>query len=199
MRSDGASRRLRWRRRLAAAAIAGLCATAAVGCSSTGYDATGTTHGTAAVAAALDAVRSGHCPAEVPDKPASDVGGNGELLKPIVPDRMLLCGYVLEQTPIRTLVRGQAVVTDAALLRRLRSGIDQLKPFPSGPMSCPDDTGGNLLEIYTDGHHVLELTETLTGCTSVSDGAYLRFAGPSDIGQTLVALLPAQFRHAIGH
>lgn len=184
---------------MAALATAGLCATAVAACSSTGYDAAGTTHQTAAVAAALDAVRSGHCPAELPDKPASDVGTDSELLKPIVPDRMLLCGYVPEQTPIRTLVRGQAVVTDAALLRRLRSGIDQLKTFPSGPISCPDDTGGNLLEIYTDGHHVLELIETLTGCTSVSDGAHLRWAGPSDVGQTLVALLPAQFRRAIGH
>jgi hypothetical protein len=90
---------------VAALATAGLCATAVAACSSTGHDADGTTHQTGAVAAALDAVRSGHCPAELPDKPASDVGTDSELLKPIVPDRMLLCGYVPEQTPIRTLVQ----------------------------------------------------------------------------------------------
>lgn len=195
MPGDGRSERpRRWPLALAAAG----CALAVAACASTGYDADGVATQSAPVAAALAAVRSGRCPAEPPAKPASDLGSNGQLLASIVPTSMLLCGYVPVYAPVRGMRRGQAVVTDPALLRRLRTEIDQLKPPPSGPRSCPADLGRELLQIYTDGTHVVELVEHLGGCGGISDGVHDRDLGTSDFSSALTALLPASLWNLAG-
>ncbi|MDI5972847.1 hypothetical protein POF50_026475 [Streptomyces sp. SL13] len=154
------------------------------------------THDRAAVAAALKAVRTSRCPASLPTRQARDVGGDS--LEPLVADRLLLCGYADVGIDHRTEhIRGRALVTDRGQLDRFRAALDKLGKPPGGAVSCSDDVGGFVLEIFTDGVHEVELTQSLTGCQEVSNGERDGRVGTSDVGTTVMALLPARFCQAL--
>lgn len=143
----------------------------------------------ASVAVALNEVRTGTCPAAPPEKTTSDVASHSQLLAALHPTRMLLCGYGTERRPMRV----SAVVTDPATLSRLRDTIDRLPPAPGGRMVCPDSYGGFVLAVFTDGRHVMEVIDNLTGCSVVSDGARDRSPYPPDVESQFLRLLPPAF------
>jgi hypothetical protein len=87
--------------------------------------------------------------------------------------------------------------TDRRALSRFRTALDRLHNPPNGPVGCPADTGGEALEIFTDGAHVTELDESLTGCQSVTNGTRTGRIGTSNVGTTLMRRLPAGFRCAV--
>ncbi|MGW1864570.1 hypothetical protein ACWCPS_03290 [Streptomyces mauvecolor] len=159
---------------------------AAVGCAT---DPAAEAHDRAALHAALEAVRTAHCPAAPPDVM---INGGGSL-EPLVANRLLLCGYA--HGPAAT--TGQALVTDKAVLDRLRTSLNKLGEAPIGPVNCPADTGAKVLEIFSDGRHVAELVEKLTGCQVVSDGNHDGRVGNSDVGTTVMGLLPTGFCRAV--
>lgn len=160
--------------------------TAAAGCS-TAPSAAAPDH--AAARAALQAVRSARCPAASPAHAAGDVSGSGSL-EPLVPKRLLLCGYStvhLNGRP-RT-ATAHALVTDTATLTRIRTSLNKLGPPPGGTVNCPNDTGSHVLEIFTDGAHEVELVQTMSGCEEVSDGSRVGWVGTSDLRAAVMELL----------
>lgn len=57
--------------------------------------------------------------------------------------------------------------------------------------------GNPVLEVFTDGRHVLELEEDLSGCANISDGVRSRFSEDSDLGELIYRLLPQSFAKAM--
>ncbi|GGU06668.1 hypothetical protein [Streptomyces violascens] len=159
---------------------------AAVGCAT--YPAA-EAHDRAALHAALEAVRTAHCPATPPDVLINDGGG----LEPLVANRLLLCGYVHGSAA----TTAQALVTDKAVLNRLRTSLNKLGEPPIGRVNCPADTGAKVLEIFGDGRHVAELVGKLSGCQVVSNGNFDGWVGNSDAGTTVMGLLPTGFCRAV--
>lgn len=96
------------------AAWVGCVVTLALAVTGCGTDPPTSTHDRAAVDAALRAVRSARCPAT---SPALETGDAGSSLEPLVPNRLLLCGYSprhIEGRPAGT-VTAHALVTDQAV------------------------------------------------------------------------------------
>jgi hypothetical protein len=156
------------------------------------------THDRAAVDAALRTVRIARCPAASPVLRASDVSGTGSSLEPLVPNRLLLCGYYGPFIDDRTeRVTAQALVTNQAALDRFRTSLNKLGGAPSGLISCPNDTEASVLEIFTDGIHEVELVQGMTGCQRVDNGNRLGWVGTSDVGYAVMGLLPATFCTAV--
>lgn len=150
---------------------------------------------TTAVAAAERAVHTGECPAELPPEGIRGVGGGGGSLVPFVPDHLMLCGYALADKPGPTqpLPPVRAVVTDPATLARLRASLNGLGAPPHGPVECPNDRGAAVLEFFTGGDRIVELEESMTGCQEVGDGKRERWVGTSDVGTTVMGLMPAGY------
>ncbi|SEL21814.1 hypothetical protein [Streptacidiphilus jiangxiensis] len=186
----------------AAAWVAALALALAAGCS----DATphtepqrdGVTIDAAqAVAGLLRDVRTGNCPAQPPQLPASDAGGLLERTEPLVADRLLLCGYPplqdVERTP-GVHSPDVAVVAGPANVEGMRNALNRL-PGPQGaggPSGCPADDGSAVLAVFSDGRQVVPVLIGLTGCRTVTNG--IRDAGATQelITRTLL-LMPRAF------
>ncbi|NUP33042.1 MAG: hypothetical protein HOU01_15155 [Streptomycetaceae bacterium] len=146
---------------------------------------------TTAVADARQVVHTGRCPAGPPAEGVRGVGGGGKDLVPFVPDRLLLCGYRLqdEPGPAKQLPPVQALVTDPTVLARLRTSLNALGTPPKGRVVCPAGRGGTVLEYFTGAGRFVELQESTTGCQTVGDGNHQRWIGTSDVGTTVMGLL----------
>jgi hypothetical protein len=177
-------------RRAAVVAAGAALAVLVTGC---GDQRAGTSPGTApepAVSAALGSVVADHCPARQPARPASDVAGLERSLEPLKADRLLLCGYGGRTGTARPgALNGHALVTDPAVVERLRTGLDGLGPVPKGTYNCPDDTGATVLAVFTDGVHEVQLTDRTTGCSTVTNGVLTRWVGGSAVNATVRGLL----------
>ncbi|MBR7832941.1 hypothetical protein KDL01_06690 [Actinospica durhamensis] len=153
------------------------------------------------VAAALKAVDTGTCPAKPPAREASDVTATADSLEPLAATRLLLCGYV------ETVKAGKAgknvvstsvwssLVTDPATLANLRGELNGLGGWGSGTSSCPPQSLGGALGIFTDdGKDVVELWDNVTGCAGVDNGLLDARVGTSDVNNEIIMkLLPAAF------
>jgi hypothetical protein len=148
-----------------------------------------------AVAAAKRAVHTGQCPAQAPPGEVRAGDGGGKGLVPFVPDRLLLCGYAPAHRPgsKQPPPPVRAMVTDPAVIARLRTTLNGLGPFPSGRLNCPNASGGTVLEFFMGGDRIIELEESMTGCQEVVSGGHERWVGTSDLGTTVMGLLPADY------
>ncbi|WP_438289768.1 hypothetical protein [Streptomyces sp. HUAS TT7] len=142
--------------------------------------------------AALEAVRTTRCPVAPPALKTGGADDRGSL-EPLAANRLLLCGYSTQDLNERGATPRQALVTDQAVLQRLRTSLNRLGEPPSGPVNCPADTGGKVLEIFSDGHHAIELVQKLTGCQEVGNGHRDGRVGNSDVGTIVMGLLPTGF------
>ncbi|WP_037605799.1 hypothetical protein [Streptacidiphilus rugosus] len=151
-----------------------------------------------AVAAALTAVRTGHCPAQPPDLQATDVTGTGDTLEPLVSDRLLLCGYGRPPgAPNGRVLLASAALTDRTTIEGFRVALDGLGKPPGGNWSCPGATGAGVLEIFTDGRREVELDQDLSGCQEVTNGVRDGWVGTSDLASRVLRLMPRSFCAAI--
>ncbi|MEY9940029.1 hypothetical protein [Streptacidiphilus sp. MAP5-3] len=202
MRRPGGRRRLKlWPEALAVAValVAVLWALDATGWFSA--DAHSQTQDPTAVAAALTAVRTGHCPSQEPQEPqdqATDVTGTRDVLEPLAANRLLLCGYAnLSSNGVRRIRVTSRVITDQATISGFRSALNALPTPSGGTYECPDDTGSAALEIFTDGSHEVELLQGMTGCQMVTNGFRDGWVGTSWAGLDLMKLMPPTFCTAV--
>jgi hypothetical protein len=99
-----------------------------------------------------------------------------------------LCRYnALGTRPLRGLARS-ALLTSARTVQAIVSELEALPAFPRRPLSCPADDGAQIdaLLAYAGGNGVLVQID-LTGCTTVSNGSVVRWAGSTDAGRNLLA------------
>ncbi|MFI6048946.1 hypothetical protein ACIBCO_02520 [Streptomyces violascens] len=142
--------------------------------------------------AALEAVRTTRCPDAPPAFKASDGSDHGSL-EPLAANRLLLCGYPPPNLNTRGMTSRQALVTDKSVLDRLRASLNRLGEPPSGPVNCPADKKAKVLEIFSDGHHAVELVAKLTGCQEVTNGHRDGWVGNSDANTIVMGLLSPGF------
>jgi hypothetical protein len=86
----------------------------------------------------------------------------------------------------------QARITSHAVIDRLRTILNGLRPPASGTYNCPNDTGGAVLEIFSAGEQAVEIDEPLTGCQFVTNGQRTGQAADSALRTTVLSLLSPQ-------
>jgi hypothetical protein len=127
---------------------------------------------------------------QVPSKYCT-VPTTGELDSELVPNTP--CGIVLSQytglpAQVGTQLVGRAKLRRPALLRELTSGFNALPIPPEGVRNCPNDRGSEIVANLEYPHHqYLQITLTLTGCSTAHRGQITRSAlgrsGEKLIGQ----------------
>ncbi|TKA06347.1 hypothetical protein [Actinacidiphila oryziradicis] len=144
------------------------------------------------VVTVLKVMDASHCPSRRPQPTASNVSGLKDRLEPIAANRLLLCGYGGITSTGRPRPPAQARITSHAVIDRLRTILNGLRPPASGTYNCPNDTGGAVLEIFSAGEQAVEIDEPLTGCQFVTNGQRTGQAADSALRTTVLSLLSPQ-------
>jgi hypothetical protein len=94
--------------------------------------------------------------------------------------------------PAFGLVRSRGVFREARI-HRMVGLFDALKPAPSRAFSCPADDGSQIVATLFYREHAVQISVTLSGCETASNGDLMRaafnFDGHNPAGPKLVAQL----------
>lgn len=152
--------------------------------------AAGAKRSPAAAAVLRSAVMDG-CPATLPAHLSSDVSGTARTLEPLRADRLALCGYggSPRGTAHPLSLSRHALVDDRSTVDGLRAEFNSLGPVPKVRFSCPFDSGAKVVAIFTDGSHEVQLRDSVTGCSTVTNGDLTRWVGSSKVNTTIRGLL----------
>jgi hypothetical protein len=172
------------------------------GCASQKVNAQTETVSTASAAAAASAAQTSTCPAAIPKTLSSNVSGLNTQLEPVDATKVLLCVYPSRLNVVAssgssdtssasaTPAAPTAVtLTDSGVISSLRGGLNALAAPPTTPVNCPNDTGGAVLGIFTNGTQETEVLMTTSGCPEASNGQKTGWVGASDFGSILSAVL----------
>ncbi|MFC1418496.1 hypothetical protein [Streptacidiphilus cavernicola] len=138
------------------------------------------------------------CPAGMPKTLVTNEPGADHSLVPQSADRLRLCAYRptdADPAPVRLAV--QVLVTDPAVVERLRSALDRAEPPPSGTYNCPAVRGYAVLEVFSDTARtrMVEVDQQLDGCRPATNGRYEAWSGPAAPAEVVTSLLPAAYRN----
>lgn len=144
------------------------------------------------------------CPQHQPQTLQSTTSAIDDSLVPIPASAVLLCGYggrIPGTGETSNRLAAQQLVTDRATVTTLRSELNALGAPPSGSFSCPAETGGAVLEIFTgtgtdtdtDTGQSVEVVQDLTGCQTATNGPSTGWVGTSPVGTLVLGLMPARF------
>lgn len=188
---------------VSAAAGTLVLAAAVAGCQEQNPTGQTETVSTAGAAAVVVAAQASNCPSAAPKALTSNVAGLGAKLQPVDATRVLLCVYAEPGTavsvqpgdseesaaPASSGTPSSATITDATTIGTLSDALNALTPPPTRPVNCPNDTGSEVLGIFTNGQQEVEVLITTSGCPEASNGQKTGWVGASDFGGILAAVL----------
>jgi hypothetical protein len=191
---------LRPRIRLGAGALAVTAAitVAASGCTSQRINPQTETVSTVGASAAAAAANSATCPSTSPQSLTSNVSGLSTELEPLAATKVLLCVYPPQTTLPSSGSDSSAsspasptavTITQSLVISSLQNGLNALTAPPTRPISCPNDTGGVVLGIFTDGQQETEVLMHTTGCPTATNGEKIGWVGSSDFISILSGVL----------
>lgn len=181
-----------------------LGATALSGCASQRLQNSPATVSTEGASAAAVAAQSSTCPSTAPQDLSSNVSGLAEQLEPLAATRVLLCVYPAtdssasggadgSQSPDGSAAGPKAptsiVLSKPDQISTLQKALNALTPPPTQPVSCPMDSGGSILGIFTAGSQETEVLMQTSGCPLVGNGQKTGWVGQTDFLGVLSSLL----------
>jgi hypothetical protein len=182
----------------ATALTAAALAAALTGCASKNENVQPEAVSTASAASAVAQAQGASCPGTVPKTLASNVAGLSTKLQPLDATKVLLCVYLGRTAEVSSASPTPAAaasasthltLTDAAVISSLSDALNALGVPPTRPMSCPNDTGGSVLAIFTAGQQEVEVLITTSGCQQATNGQKTGWVGASNFAQVLAAAL----------
>ncbi|WP_034269885.1 hypothetical protein [Actinospica robiniae] len=194
---------------LGLAALA-LGASAVSGCAAQRLQSSSATVSTAGASAAADDAQSSTCPGTAPQNLSSNVSGLADQLEPLAATRVLLCVYPAAASPASDdsgspggleSPGGSAspaasphaptaiVLSKSDQIGTLQKALNALTPPPTQPVSCPMDSGGSILGIFTAGSQETEVLMQLSGCPLVGNGQKTGWVGQTDFISVLSSML----------
>jgi hypothetical protein len=182
---------------LGLAALA-LGASAVAGCSSQRLQSSTATVSTAGASAAAAAAQDTTCPGTAPQTLSSNVDGLAEQLVPLTATKVLLCLYPAADPSASDSAAGAsaspkaptAIVLDkSAQITTLTNALNALTPPPTAKVSCPMDSGTDVLGIFTAGTQETEVLMQTSGCPLVGNGQKTGWVGQTDFLSILSSVL----------
>lgn len=184
-------------------AVLALGASTLTGCASQRLQNSSATVSTAGASAAAVDAQTDTCPGTAPQNLSSNVGGLAEQLEPLAATRVLLCVYPAADTaasgsdspddsdsPAASPKAPTAIVlSKPEQISTLQKALNALTPPPTQPVSCPMDTGGSILGIFTAGSQETEVLMQTSGCPLVGNGQKTGWVGQTDFLGVLTSLL----------
>ncbi|MCL2552609.1 MAG: hypothetical protein FWE75_10770 [Actinomycetia bacterium] len=152
----------------------------------------------AAVASVFRVADSGRCPTwRSSFDLTGNVPGRTRHMVPFPATRLLLCGYHHGQDGMAP-EPATALVTDRAAIQRLTKALDAVRKPKPGTYHCGEDTGAEVLEIFTGSHAheraEAEVLQSLSGCPGADNGYRDGWVGESGAGTAVMELLPRAYQ-----